>query len=340
VLPDFLQSEARFNARFDQQLLKLVEVDVLGVFILALANLGFSAASFAQHRSRLQQRFDQLSDFYRDPAKQAQAAADDWSVFVQLQQHGFDWLQACEYRQTGDWVLQFNRLRSLRPKRNANAQILQLQQDFEPDKFHFNKPFLRQEDLWQGEIAGQTVRLMFNKFPFAARHLLLLLQPQLERPQYLNKSAINAISAVGQALQQALPRLAICYNSLGAYASVNHQHFQLMMDDDLPIEKPHWQHNGGTQAYPVPVVVTDNADQAWQWLAARHEQNQAYNLIIRQQRYYLIARKMQGRCQKPAWSEGLGWSELAGHWSVNQNEPFQSLAGADLTSQLQHLQPD
>lgn len=336
-LPALFASEQAFSQHFDQQLLELVDSDLLGVFILVLGNLGFSAESFARHRQRLQQRFEQLRAHYADPT--VEAAPDDLSVFRQLEQHGFDWMQACQFRQCDDWLLQFNRLRSLRPTRNSQANISSLYQAFDADKFQFNKPFLRKEDLWDGELQGVPIRLMYNKFPFAAQHLILLIEPLAQKPQYLGEADLLKLHLLAESLQLTLPKLAFCYNSLGAFASVNHQHFQLMQDEAMPIEQTHWQHNGGDQPYPLEVFTTDDPHAAWQWIAARHEQNQAYHLLFRQSRFYLIARTMQGSISKPDWSEGLGWSEIAGCWSVNQRQTFEQLDSNDLLDIYQQLKP-
>ncbi len=52
----------------------------------------------------------------------------------------------------------------------ADAVIDSLQKPVDPVGFHFDQPFLRREILREGQLEGQSFRLLHNKFPFAPLH--------------------------------------------------------------------------------------------------------------------------------------------------------------------------
>jgi len=320
----------------------MLERKELGVFILVLAN-ALSRAEIQQPLSaRLRTRFTELKQqLDKLPANQLeQIPADDLSVFRALCDMDYDHLTLARSRLVSGWQLQFNPLRSLRPARNSAQKITQMHQPFQHDSFHFNKPFLRKEILWEGELAATAVRILYNKFPFADFHGLLLVEAQQCRPQHLNLQDCNKIQAVLTALAH-LPGIGLAYNSLGAYASVNHQHWQLFLSDQhYPIEHTRWKHNSGTECYPLPVECFSNVTQAWSAINQMQQSDQSFNLFIRPNKTWLIKRKRQGEYQHSRWTGGFAWSEVAGNIMTTGLEDYLSLDATSIQTELQKLSPE
>ena len=83
-------------------------------------------------------------------------------------------------------------------------------------------------------------------------------------------------------LGDTLRGVGVGYNSYGAFASVNHLHFQLFeRPEPLPVESMRWRHTGGAEAYPAPCIVADSAAAAWEIVREFHHRAQAYNLVLR-----------------------------------------------------------
>ncbi len=178
---------------------------------------------------------------------------------------GFDQCGINQLRAEGPWTMQFNPLRSLRPARNSQVKLQKVNQPFNADGFHFNKPFLVKEELWQGEIASTPCRILYNKFPFADFHALLVIDSKRNKKQWIEQHDISFLWQFQEYLIEHLPSLLIAYNSIGAYASINHQHFQLSLDrhNKTAISHTKWMHNGGKEPYPLPCKMAFDKDQAW-----------------------------------------------------------------------------
>ena len=101
--------------------------------------------------------------------------------------------------------------------------------------------------------------------PFAERHALLVPDPGRCHPQFLGVDEHQLIWQITAQLGERIPGIGFGYNAYGAYASVNHLHFQMFdrSSGTYPIEAPAWRHNGGSRSYPLPVRRFDDADEAW-----------------------------------------------------------------------------
>ena len=260
--------------------------------------------------------------------------------FLKLMALGLDALPPTASRDSGNFRLQFNLLRALRPPRMADARVERLFQPFDPDGFHFNRPFLRKEVLWEGGLLGRDARLLYNKFPFARLHGLLVIEPEALHPQYLAHDEHQLVWALCERAGTALPGIGFGYNSYGAYASVNHQHFQqfcLEPDQAYPVEAAHWRHNGGGRDYPLPCRCFRDPDAAWRAIADLHQANRAYNLLYRPGRLYLMPRRFQGHYVHSAWTGGFAWAELAGAVTTFNAEDFESLDDAAIRAELARM---
>lgn len=333
-------SPKAYRDAFEARLARLVGEDTLGVFILALANANYDGAIFDRLHGALRTAFGHWCDRFDggDP-RAAAAAKDDVEVFARLRALGFGNLTAARRRHLGPWELQFNPLRGLRPPRMSNAVVNRLYKPFDPGGFHFNKPFLRSEIFWEGELAGTPVRLLFNKFPFADLHGLLVPQAASNRPQYFDAEIHERVWDIAMLLGRTLPGIGFGYNAHGAYASVNHLHLQVFMraDAGYPIESMRWRHNGGSETYPLAVYRFDDRLVAWAALRDLHVRDIAYNLVYRPGCLYLVKRPMQGSYVHSAWTAGFAWSELAGAFTTLTLADFEGLTATRIEAELAGL---
>ncbi|MFN3786434.1 MAG: hypothetical protein ACK4RS_06295, partial [Thiothrix sp.] len=208
-----------FQTRFAEGLQAMLTPDGLGAFILVLANSMQDTALRQQLAPALQRTFAQLQQ------SQPSAPPDDLVTFQALLASGIDCLTHWEYVQRAPWEAVINPLRALRPARGSSDIFMQLHQPFTSNKFHFNKPFLRPEILWEGVWEGLSLRVLYNKFTFAPWHTLIVPDPVAHWPQFLTAHYHERIQALAAASMEHLPGFGIAFNSVGAYASVNHLHF-------------------------------------------------------------------------------------------------------------------
>lgn len=325
---------------FESRLLDLVREDSLGVFILVLANASFESASFERLRPSLASVFQAWCDRFDSGDRRAgNAPADDVAVFQRLRRLGFDRLAATRWRQIDPWELQFNPMRALRPPRMSHVAVDNLCRPFDPHGFHFNQSFLRPEVFWEGKLAGAPARLLYNKFPFAGLHGLLVPHPSACKSQLLTQEEHSWAWDLVRELGRHLPGLGFGYNAYGAYASVNHLHFQLFVraTGHYPVESHRWRHNGGSQDYPLAVSRLDSCETAWRVLQRLHAAGHTYNLLYRPGELYLFERAMQGSYRHRIWTAGFAWSELAGSVTTSDSEAFARLSAQDVEDELGRL---
>lgn len=310
----------------------------LGVYILALANAAYDPAIWRRLRAPLAERHARHAADLVAALREGRRIAepeDDLLVFLKLMVMGFDTMASPEWRDAGPWRVQFNPIRALRPPRASGGRVEGLRRPFDPAGFHFDKPFLAKEVLWAGTLAGKAARLLYNKFPFAPLHGLLVPEPEAWRPQWLTPELHGWAWEVTAEAGHALPGFGLAYNSLGAQASVNHLHFQSFLEAPrLPLLSPAFSHNGGAQAYPLPCQVATDPQEAWMLLDELHQAATPYNLLHTPGRVHILARQPQGATPPPPWSAGLAWSELAGSITVFSREDFLGLTADDIATAL------
>ena len=340
-LPDIFSSPEALRTAFEKGLDRQLEDDSLGTLILVLANSLFDEHIFKKFKDRLAKKLELKKQNYSSDLRQGkhlQGAADDILVFLELITIGFDKLFTTEYRHTKTWELQFNQLRSLKPRRMSSAVISTLSQDFDENAFHFNKPFLDKEIFWSGDIDGVEVKLFYNKFPFATLHGLLVPEPGQKLPQLLKADMHDFISSLCAELGNKIPNIAIAYNAYGAGASVNHLHFQTFtMQQALPVLEPHWQHNGGSIPYSTSCEVFQSSNDAWQYISKLHRNNITYNLIYLPGKIVCLPRPYQGNFEIPEWTENFAWYELCGGITTFNQEDFQNLEDGEISAALSTL---
>jgi hypothetical protein len=299
----------------------------LGVYILVLANAAYDNALWKQLAPALATRHAELVAELATTLRAGGTLAepdDDVMVFLKLDTIGFEHLTRMESHRAGPWEIMFNPIRALRPPRISGMRFEDLLRPFDPAGFHFNKPFLEKEMLWQGTLGGKPACVLYNKFPFARLHGLLVPDPLREMPQYLTPELHGW--AWDLCAQSGVSGLCLGFNSHGAGASVNHLHFQSFVQaSPLPVQSPHFVHNGGTQPYPLPCQRFTDAEAAWFQIDHLHHHNIPYNLIYSQGSLHLIARVPQDSGKLSDSTRGYGWSEMAGAVTLFSREAFESL---------------
>ncbi len=330
-----------FTNAFASGLSEMLEHEGLGVFILVCANAGFEPRLQQQLAPRLKQRFENYSEQYREALRQGRTlpdADDDVMVFLKIMAVGFEALQPTQRRAEGPWELQFNQLRAFRPPRMAHTKVETLHAPFNENGFHFNKPFLRKECFWSGDLQGREVELLYNKFPFVDFHGLLVPQREHNAPQFLTHDDHHYMWRVSEELGATLPGIGFGYNAYGAFASVNHLHFQMFLRDAvLPVQQSLWRHNGGTQKYPSRVERFDNAEAAWRYIETMHRGGESYNLLYLPGEIYCLPRRSQGSYLHAPWTGGFAWYEMCGGMVSFSHEDFSQLSSEVIEAEFAKL---
>jgi len=339
---DPFSSPASLQQGFADGLASLLDTHSgLGVYILVLANAACDSDLWAQLAPALSARHAELAASLAKALRRGDRLTepeDDVLVFLKLYMIGFQHLGRMESRRAGPWEVMFNPIRALRPPRSSGLKFDALLRPFDAAGFNFNKPFLAREILWQGELDGKPVRLLYNKFPFARLHGLLVPEPLQQMPQYL--SAETHHWAWQLATQSGVPGLCLGYNSHGAGASVNHLHFQsFVQSKPLPIQDHGFIHNGGIRPYPLPCRHFSDPAEAWLELDRLHRQNTPYNLIYSRDCLHLIARVPQDSENLNAQSRGYGWSEMAGAVTLFSRQAYEGLEAAGFEQELASFAP-
>lgn len=336
-LPPAFQSAAALEHRFAEGLAAMLEQHPgLGVYILVLANAAYDARLWAQLAPALTARHTALADRITHTLRHGQTLSepdDDVLVFLKLHAIGLAHLESVQSRALDPWHVLFNPIRALRPPRISGLKFEALLRPFDAAGFHFSQPFLAREIFWEGELAGKPARMLYNKFPFARLHGLLVPEPQRTLPQFLTPELHGWAWAL--CAQTPVPGFCLGYNSYGAGASVNHLHFQSFVQaGPLPVQDPRFAHNGGALPYPLPCQRLTDATDAWFQLDQLHRQNIPYNLIYSQNSLHLVARAPQDSKQLSAPCRGYGWSEMAGVVTRFSREAFEGLSEGEFETEL------
>ena len=338
---ELFASSMAFHRAFEDGLVGLLQQGGLGPFILVCANATFSPQVYASAIGGLRRLYAELRDEYVDAlehGREIQAVEEDLLVFLKIQAVGLERLKPTETRHAAGWELQFNHLRSFRPKRITVRVPERLHAPFDEAGFHFNKGFMQREAFWAGELCGRHATLYYNKYPFVDFHGLLVPERESCLSQYLTESHHHYQWEVTQELAKTLSGVGFGYNSLGALASVNHLHFQMFIKPQgFPVMAPGWQHNGGAKRYPSECFVFTDPRSAWASLHSLHERETPYNLLYVAGCLYVFPRRKQGTYPQPPWSSGFTWHELAGGIIAFNREDYERLDAPAIERELAAL---
>lgn len=315
----------------------------LGAFVLVCANAYFNSEVLHALEPDLRQSYERLralcADFLSHGRLFDDRYAEDFLVFLKMALVGLERLQITEHRQVGDWNVQFNHLRSFRPQRSAAHPVASIDLPFSDRLFYYHTRILERESFWCGELNNKNACLLYNKYPFARLHSLLLLEPERKLRQLLDAEMLAWAWETVQYLSTSLPGFGLGYNSLGTFASVNHLHFQTFIEPGgMPVTSRHWKHNGGVAEYPLPCQVFEDCQSAWDWMEAIHSRDIAsYNLLITAERIYGFERRRQGTYSHSKWTSGFAWFELAGNMLTFSRDDFENFSQEQVTREFEKI---
>ncbi len=332
-----------FREVFTSGLGRLLGGETLGGFLLAAANARFSPHLFGNLSRRLRAPFEKwkkrpgiLSDGHPLP----EFNPCDVITFRRMAQAGLRALEPPSFRTVGPWELQYNMFRSFRPQRAAEDSPDSLRKEFDRDGFHFNKPFLLEECFFSGELDRVKFRLFFNKFPVVELHSLLVPDPDQELPQSLDEKYHQFACAFVDSIGPKIPGAGMGFNSYGAFASVNHLHFQLFASPrEFPVQMPDWIHNGGSLPYPTVCRVFSDTKDSWKFLESLFRQQTAFNLLYLPGRVFCFPRRRQGSFRHSPWTTGFAWYEMSGGIVTSHREAFDSLDEGRVETEFRLLHP-
>jgi len=327
----------QFKTLFVNQLKNMLSDDELGAFILVLANSHQDEYLDAELRPDLEKTFVALKDNYS--AGKLNATQDDIDVFEQLLEMELDAIPVWRSEKTGEWEVVCNAMRKLRPARSSSQVLRSIKQPYDESRFHFNKPFLKPEILWEGVYKGLNSRVLFNKFPFSDYHLLIVVSPETNSPQLLTQEMHQYAFALAEEMAEIFPGFGIGFNSLAAGASVNHFHFQgFIREQNFSIEKSKWLHNAGDKAYPLDVKCFSDARRSWFYIEKLMKRDEAFNCLYRNNICYVVPRKYQGTVMLTEWISGAGWIDVSGSITVSDEDVLRSINEVSVENSLALLQ--
>ncbi|VAW60927.1 hypothetical protein MNBD_GAMMA10-2282 [hydrothermal vent metagenome] len=331
-----------FRQQFNQGLFELLDKRQLGTFILCLANASNDEQLLLQMKPALQAQYQMLLQQFGDAlasGRQPGVVEEDLLVFLKLHTLGFDNIQLTQQRSVSEWRCQFNQLRSFRPTRMSGFE--HQGENFTPyiaTEFNFNKPFMSRECFCSGKYLGRQLDLFYNKYPFADLHGLLVPDREACLPQFLPEEMHQYIWQVSEQLAQSIDGVGIGYNSYGAYASVNHLHFQMFIEPQgLPVSHGRWQHNGGETAYPLKLIKSTDSRQAWAFIEQLHAEKQPYNLLYMPGEVYIMPRQCQASVEVPDWSSGFTWYELSGAMLCSNQPDYSALRAENIHAYIRQV---
>jgi diadenosine tetraphosphate (Ap4A) HIT family hydrolase len=334
-------STPSFCQAFSAGLSSLLQGGGLGPFILVCANATFDPKIHSATAAELEALYRRLREQYvqaLESGRAIQEVEEDLLVFLKIQAVGLEKLRHTERRQAGKWELQFNHLRSFRPKRTMARAPAGMHVDFDEAGFHFNKGFMQKEAFWAGTLGGKDATLYYNKYPFVDFHALLVPERESKLPQFLTLEHHNYLWALTSQLAETLTGVGFGYNSIGAFASVNHLHFQMFLKPQgFPVMDAAWSHNGGGEPYPAQCLAFDEPRAAWSCIQMLHSDEIAYNLLYTPGRQFVFPRLKQGAYLQPAWTSGFTWHELAGGIVVFNCEDYENLDASTIRDELARL---
>lgn len=326
----------QFKSLFVNQLKNMLSDDELGAFILVLANSHQDNFLNNELKADLTKNFIALKNSYS--AGRLKATQDDIDVFTQSLDLELEDVPVWQSKEIGEWELVYNAMRKLRPARSSSQILHSIKQPYDKTRFHFNKPFLKPEILWEGMYEKFNTRVLFNKFPFSDYHMLIVVSSETNSPQVLTQEMHRYACSLMKKMSDVLPGFGLGFNSLAAGASVNHFHFQgFVRKQAFAIEKEQWLHHGGNKTYPLEVKCFSEESASWNYIATLIKNDDAFNCLYRNNICYVVPRKYQGTVELPEWLSGAGWIDVAGSITVSDESAFNTIGENIVTEALSRL---
>jgi ATP adenylyltransferase/5',5'''-P-1,P-4-tetraphosphate phosphorylase II len=314
-LPEIFKSVNSFSSAYSRHLLKLLNRKTfkkniagnLGELILLSAQSTFDKELYKKTYPVLNEIYSKLSrDLKNIPQNKRN---EDYEIASKISKLGWKNIPKVSFKKLSLWHIQYNELRTLKPRGAAKQKIISVYKKFDKRSFNFNKPSVKNERFWKGKLNGMDVSLLHNKFPFVEKHTLIVPEQEKNHPQFLKKRFHYHVFD----LMQQASGFATGYNSIGAFASVNNLHFQMFIKNEpLAVENEVWKHNGGKKIYPAVCYVFESKQASWKFVKALHTQNIPYNILYTKEKTYIFPMNFQKRHKRTIFPLGFAWIELAG----------------------------
>jgi hypothetical protein len=177
MLPDIFKSKENFRKIYNGYLLNLLKKEIsvndLGILILLSAQATFNPELYKKASSRLDSIYRKLPLEIKTIPDNLKN--DDYYVALKILEIGWRKIEQVHFKKSNEiWDVQYNQLRTFKPRRNAVEEIKSVYKKFDVKAFNFNKPYLKQERFKKCKCGGMEVSLFYNKFPFVPYHTLLV----------------------------------------------------------------------------------------------------------------------------------------------------------------------
>lgn len=325
MVPHIFKSQKKFAEVYDGYLMNLLKkkitINDLGILILLSAHISFNHRLYKIAGSRLNSVYQNLSKQIKNVPENLKN--DDYELACKIISRGWKNIEEAVFRKIDNlWQAQYNHLRTFKPRRNATLEISSVYKKFDKSAFNFNKPFLKTERFKKCKCDGMDISLFYNKFPFVPCHTLLVPEQKKGHPQFLRRR----FHYFAFDLIKSLEGFTMGYNSVGAYASVNHLHFQLFTENEpLPVCNIMWKHNGGEKKYPAKCFVFTSKKKSWNLISYLHKKNISYNILYSKEKTYIFPMNFQKSHKNTIFPLGFAWIELSGSFINVTKKDFERL---------------
>lgn len=330
MLPEIFKSKQNFFKAYDTYLINLLKKKInvrdLGILILLSAHAAFDNELYKKAGRHLDLIYKKLrNDIESIPGH---LKNDDYYVALKIIETGRRNIKNVSFKKSGGiWDVQYNELRTFKPRRNATEEIKFVYKKFDKEAFNFNKPFLQAECFKKCKCNGMNVSMFYNKFPFVSYHTLLVPEQEKNHPQFLKRKFHYYVCD----LIKSIDGFGIGYNSIGAYASVNHLHFQLFAENKLlPVCNKIWKHNGGKKEYPALCYTFESKTSSWKFISMLHKKNIPYNILYTKEKTYIFPMNFQKVHRNTIFPLGFAWIELSGSFINVSQKDYDNITEAQI----------
>ncbi|GEM_PF-4536925 len=333
---EVFSSQENFLAAFSEGLKRLLNEKEsrqgFNFFNIALANACQNQQIFQNLRPELAKVSQELI-WVVDGNRQDPEVEMFLRIYEMIERGGLN----ARIKKTNGWLVREEPLRQFKKPHAAAKEIKSI---YPPSTENFfGRPGMREQLIWRGDLGGREICLFFNKFPFYYGGLLTddIKTPHL---QLLEPADVEWYWQAGRILSETMGEVYFGYNGYGASCSIPTWHFHLLFqrEEPYPVEQEKWQHNGGSEPYPVGCYCTRNAEESKACLKWLRENNIPHNLIHKagknKGKDFWFPRQFQDPLRRQAFSE-LGGEIITSHfepWHEQAEEIEAFLANVSLTS--------
>ncbi|MCD6094035.1 MAG: UTP--glucose-1-phosphate uridylyltransferase, partial [Candidatus Omnitrophica bacterium] len=199
--------------------------------------------------------------------------------------------------------------------------------------------------LFNLKIEEKNVAVNINYAPILPYHFLLIPLPEQERPQFITPESLEIALKTLEMSKE--PNLRFGFNSRGAWASINHLHFQgfYYPEQNLPleeakrvqIERVNDVEVSNIISYPIRGLVFKGEDRdnlvkaAFNYIQILQNKNIPHTLLIKRDSIYVLPRS---RKRSEFFVGGIGFFEVSGEVYLGEKDRFDSVEEKDIFEAL------